>query len=102
MPTLTHVVRTRDKSAVRYRVVMQYTGPATYVTGGDSFTADDVKLGEIEYITEGKLTNGTVILLPQYDYTNSKMKVFDLVGAEVANGTVLSAYTCRFEAMGKG
>lgn len=103
MPTLAHIVRTYDHSSTRHRRTWLYTGPVSYVTGGDALTASDVKLGEIEAVVGGEVaSNGSVILLLFYDHTNQKMKWFDLAGAEVAGATDLSAYSSRLTVEGRG
>ncbi len=92
--------RAEDVRSTKRVISGIYTGPASYVTGGDSFTPGEVKLGQLHFLALEHPTNGTVILLARYDYTNLKVKWFDLAGAEVANGTDLSTYTARFEAVG--
>lgn len=102
MPTIDRSIGAyHDSSNARIRKIGNYTGPAAYVTGGDPFTAADVGMGRIEMLNFELGTNGTVVLLPRYDYANNKVKWFDLAGAEVANATALGAYTARFEAIGK-
>jgi len=102
MPTIDRTIGAyHDASNARIRKIGNYTGPASYATGGDSFTAGDVGMGRIEMLNFEVATNGTIIQIPRYDYANSKVKWFDLAGNEIANATVLSAYSARFEAIGK-
>lgn len=102
MPTLDLTqFRAEDGSNTKRRTQGIYTGPASYATGGDAFVPGDIKLGQIDVLSLGHPTNGSVILLVEYDYTNQKVKWFDLAGAEVTNTTNVSAYSTRFEAIGR-
>lgn len=102
MPTLDKTIGAfHDSSNARIRKIGNYTGPASYVAGGDSLTPADLGMGRIEMLNFEIATNGTVVLLVRYDYTNNKVKWFDLAGAELAGATALGAYTARFEAIGK-
>ena len=92
--------RAEDVRSTKRVISGVYTGPASYATGGDAFLPADVKLGQIHFLDLELATNGTVVLLARYDYTNQKVKWFDLAGNEVANATDLSGYTARFEAVG--
>lgn len=92
--------RAEDVRSTKRVISGIYTGPASYVTGGDPFLPADVKLGQIHFVDWELATNGTVVLLVNYDYTNQKVKWFDLAGNEVANGTALNGYMIRFEAVG--
>lgn len=101
MATLdTTTVPKHDASNTRIRKFVTYTGPTSYATGGDSLTAADLGLGRIHMFNADLATNGTVVLLLRYDYTNSKVKWFDLAGNETANGTNVSAYSARVEVIG--
>lgn len=77
-----------------------YTGPASYSTGGDALAPGEVKLGQLHFFAAEVASNGTDLRLVKYDYATEKVKWFDLAGAEIANGANLSAYSCRFEAVG--
>lgn len=92
--------RAEDVRSTKRVISGVYTGPASYATGGDALLPNEVKLGQIHYFDTEPPTNGTDLRLARYDYTNQKVKWFDLAGAEIANGTDLSAYSCRFEAVG--
>ena len=92
--------RAEDGSSTKNRIEGIYTGPASYATGGESITASQLKLGELQIVLFTLATNGTVVIVLAYDHTNAKVKAFDMAGAEIANGTDLSAYTARFEAIG--
>ena len=82
------------------RRVGQYTGPASYATGGDTLPPEQLGLGNLDALLFTVATNGTVVILLAYNYTTEMVKAFDMAGAEIANGTDLSAYTARFEAIG--
>lgn len=102
MPTLDlTTLQLQDSSATRIRRIGIYTGPASYVTGGDSLTPANIAMGKIDGMQFEHPTNGTVILLVRYERVAQKVKWYDLAGAEIANGTNLSAYVSRFEAIGK-
>ncbi len=92
--------RAEDGSSTKRRTEGIYTGPASYATGGESISAAALKLGQVHVVLFEAASNGTVIILLRYDYTNSKVKAFDMAGAEIANATDLSTYTARFEAIG--
>ena len=92
----------RDKSASYSRRVFQWTGPSSYVTGGESINTTNVfGLGSIAVVHAGAAYNDTDLRLVRYNPTTGKLQWFDLAGAEVANGTDLSAYSFRGEALGK-
>lgn len=101
--TLTRNGDNKDLSSVFRRYVDTYTGPASYVTGGDPVEAGDLALGRIIAIFFGLARNvsGTVYGLV-YDATNGKIVWYVLdTGAEVANGTDLDGFSATFEAIGK-
>lgn len=92
----------RDKSASYSRRVFRWDGPALYVTGGEVLNLTNTfGLGTISLMLCEAAYNGSVILIPRYNFTTKCMQWFDLAGAEVAANTVLSAYTFRAEAIGK-
>jgi len=90
-----------DSSNARIRKIGNYTGPASYVSGGDPLTPGDLGMGRIEMLNFEHATNGTDLRLVRYDYTAQKVKWFDLAGAELAGAAALSGYSVRFEAIGK-
>lgn len=93
-------LRPYDNAGIRKRTIGTLTGPVLYAAGGFSFTAGEVKMGVIEYLSIELLTNATpVCILAKYNYSTSMMQCFDMAGAEI--GAVdLSGYTARFEAVG--
>lgn len=102
MPTLDlTTLQLQDASNTRIRRIGIYTGPASYATGGDSFTPANIAMGKIDMILFEHATNGTDLRLPRYERATAKVKWYDLAGAEIANATDLSTYVTRFEAIGK-
>lgn len=104
MPTIDQRTpgRFKDVAGIRQRRVATYTGPSSYVTGGDSFTNRDIALGKIEMIHfELAVNSSGTVRGVHYDHTNAKARwvVLD-TGSEVANGTDLSGFSARFEALG--
>jgi len=83
-----------------HAALVGYTGPASYVTGGDSIVANDVKLGRIEDIwpVSGMAINGAgAVRHLMFDAANGLMIWFDNADphAEIANGTDLSGFTTK-------
>jgi hypothetical protein len=103
MPTLDKsTIRFYDDAGIRRRRTFIYTGPASYVTGGDSFVPADVSLGVIEVAPGGVATDGTTVRLLAYDYTNQKYQWFvPNTNVEVANGVNLSTFLIRLEIIGR-
>jgi hypothetical protein len=96
------VDRCEDVAGIRRRILFNYSGPASYVTGGDPLAASDIRLGVIEDIPEQIATNGTNITCFVYVNSTSKLQAFvPNTGVEVASGVNLSAYTMRVEAIGR-
>lgn len=92
----------RDRTADRMRATFKFTGPASYLTGGDAINPGaELGISQIHAWLGTTVTNGTVILLTHYDAAAKKLKYFDLAGAEVANGTNLSTYTGYAEVIGR-
>jgi len=96
------VVRPFDAAGVRRRVIGQYTGPASYVAGGDALLANELKLGTIEKLTFENAINVTPNnRLLTYDHTNEKVVwIIPDTGSEVAGAVDLSGFSARFEAIG--
>lgn len=102
MPTLDlTTIQAQDASNTRIRRFGIYTGPTSYVTGGDAFTPANIAMGQIHFIVFEPPTNGTAIVVARYDYTNQKVKWFDYAGVEQSNAANLSTYSARYEAVGK-
>ncbi|KKN08614.1 hypothetical protein LCGC14_1054940 [marine sediment metagenome] len=96
------VARSRDVAGVRRRIVGQYTGPASYVAGGDALLATELGLGTIEFLSFENAVNATPVnRLLTYDHANEKVVwVIPNTGAEVAGAVDLSGFSARFEAIG--
>ena len=96
--------RAEDGSNTKRRIQGVYSGPASYVAGGDPFVPADAKLGQIDVLSlqDGVLAGTTTLYTAVYDYTNQKVIWFvGTTGVEVANGVNLSTLTARFEAIGR-
>lgn len=101
MPTLADTVfrSKRDVLSTHKAQFYVYTGPASYVAGGDSFTGDDVGLGNIDAILGGVAWNGSAVRLLVFDKTNSKIAWYvPNTGAEASGD--LSAYTALIVVLG--
>lgn len=93
-----------DSSQARIRKIGGYAGPASYVSGGDPIAAADLGMSRIELMLFSPATNGTLFVYPVWAPSGGGGAVKWLVGTtgvEVAGGVNLSAYTTRFEAIGK-
>lgn len=100
MATITRGTDFFDKTHDRSLRHGLYTGPVLYAAGGESLPPEQLALGRIDRLIFDCASNGTDLRLVVYDYTNKKVKWFDLAGAEL--GAVnLSAYSARFTAIGK-
>ena len=91
-----------DKSHDRLRKTFKFSGPASYVAGGDPLNPGaELGMSIVHAWLGNVVSNGTVILLAYYDVANKKLKYFDLAGAEVAGGTNLSTYSGYAEVIGR-
>jgi hypothetical protein len=98
MPLDTTTIPDRhDRSGSKTRKILRVTGPTSYATGGEAL---DLGIGRPELVLPECATNGTDLRLVQWDYTNKKLKWFDLAGAEIAATTNLSTYAARVEVIG--
>lgn len=98
MPQETTTIPDRhDKSGSKIRKFWRVTGPTSYATGGESLTFG---LGRVELVLADHATNGTDLRIVQWDYTNNKLKWFDLAGSEIAAAQNLSTYSARLEVIG--
>ncbi len=83
-----------------HAALVGYTGPASYVTGGDPISANDVKLGRIEDIwpLSGLAIDGTgAIRHIIFDSDLGRMRWYDNADphAEIAAATDLSGFTTK-------
>lgn len=98
MPLDTATIPDRhDKSGSKTRKLLRITGPSSYSAGGESLS---VGLSRVELVLTSPATNGTDLRLVAWDHAASKLKWFDLAGAEIAGGVDLSAYSVRAEFIG--
>jgi hypothetical protein len=98
----------QDKTATYERRVGQWTGPASYPTGGEAVNiANTFGFGRLMAMFLQPFSNGSVIILACWtpsaanSITAGTLKFFDMAGVEIANGTDLSTYTAAFEAIGR-
>lgn len=89
-----------DRSSSKIRKFYKYTGPSTYVAGGDSVAADDVGMTSIEQIIPvGAAFSGSATRILAWDYTNQKIAWYVPNTGSEASGD-LSAYSCNVEVIG--
>ena len=79
----------------------QYTGPSSYVTGGDAIdNIDDFGWGETHTLV-GTITDGTTQHHLYLNYATQRIMVFLAAGTQVTNGTNLSTFIGQIVATGK-
>jgi hypothetical protein len=88
-----------DSSNARIRKIGKATGPNPYTVGGEPLTPAELGLGKVEVVLFEPFTNGTVIIIGEYEVAAQTLKFYDMTGAE-QGAADLSAYTARFEAIG--
>jgi hypothetical protein len=100
----TQVPDSNDRSATKIIRYLLYTGPASYTTGGDIVTADQVGLTAIDFVNViGNPYNkaGTQMYIASWDYSiNSIPWYVPNTGVEVAATTNLTAFSCLVEVVG--
>lgn len=107
MPTIDRTIGAyHDSSNARIRKIGGWVGPASYAAGGEPVTAGDLGMGRVEVIFFSAATNGTLfrtlVFIPGPTPGVATVKWLDATnGTEVAAGANLSAYSARFEAVGK-
>lgn len=84
------------------RTMGNVTFDSSYPTGGEALSPNQIGLADILWMDVENPVNGTpAARLCTYDHTNDRFLVFTSSdGNEVANGTNLSAFSARFEAVG--
>lgn len=105
----------KDARGLSMRAIFNYSGPGAgaggYVAGGDPITAQQIKLGAIEYCPVALAVDvaTTAAVLYQYNYATGKIQAFWQTGAagaaalpEVDAGTDLSGFTALMVAEGRG
>lgn len=93
----------RSKDSDRQRRVLVASGPASYVSGGESLPAADLGLGRVDLVLGGlaRASAGATVRLVAYDYTTNALQWYDLAGNEIAGGVDLSDYSVRLEIAGQ-
>jgi arginine/ornithine N-succinyltransferase beta subunit len=93
----------RDRLNDRLVREVQYTGPASYATGGESVNAAaDLGMGEV-YGVYGVISDGTGVRVPWLNYTTQKILWFiPNTGVQVANAVDLSTFSGTLLFHGKG
>lgn len=105
----------KDQRGLSMRASFTYAGPGAgaggYATGGDPITAQQIKLGTIEYCPPALGVNvaTTAAVIYQYNASTGKIQAFWQTGAggaaalpEVDAGTDLSGFTAQMVAEGRG
>lgn len=90
-----------DKSGTKERRVFQYTGPASYATGGDLLNPESISLKVIDALVGLSISNGTNVYWGYFNTSTKKILWYSATATEVTNATDLSAFTGRFEAIGR-
>jgi hypothetical protein len=85
------------------RKIVGYTGPASYVTGGDPVSPqDDLGWGKVYAVLGAIITDGSAIRVGVFDPAASTLVWFiPNTGAEVAGAVDLSTFTGRLEFVGQ-
>lgn len=103
MPTLSiaNVKQSRDVMSTHKVQFLDYTGPSSYVAGGDSFLPSDVGWGNIEFIDLGQAFNGSnAVRNLAWDRTNQKIVWYvPNTGAEASGD--LSSFSTRIMVVGQ-
>jgi hypothetical protein len=81
--------------------ILDYTGPAAYVAGGDPFAPSDVGWSNIDFIDVATAWNGSAVRLIAWDKTNNKLVWYVPNTGSEASGD-LSGYTARILVVGQG
>jgi hypothetical protein len=97
MPLTISVVK-RPAMPAGKAVIADVTFDSSYDAGGESLTASDLGLLNIEYLEAHQKGVGNRIC--QYDYANSKLRLYTALGTEATTGSNQSAITVRIFAIG--
>jgi len=93
-----------DSSGSFVRRVERWSGPSSYVTGGEVLSAATLGFGILVAFTPAPALNaaGTAIRTVVWNpVTNRLMWFVTDTGLEVANGVDLSTFTFQYEAIGQ-
>lgn len=99
--TLDLTVAPGQNTGTQKRQIVAYTGPAPYATGGDTITANDLRIGVVTAILGLSISDGTTVHHGWYNQATGKIMWFVAAGTEVTNGTDLSTFTGRIEFVGR-
>jgi hypothetical protein len=90
-----------DSSSSFLRRVERWTGPTSYVTGGEACPASTFGLGTIVKGINGVASNGIDTRLVWWNPSTEKLQWFvPSTNVEVANNTDLSAYSIQYDVIG--
>lgn len=90
-----------DKSGAKERRILAYTGPLSYATGGDALTPETISLSKIEAVVGLVISDDTNVYWGYFNPSTQKILWYSATATEIANGTDLSGFTGRFEAIGR-
>jgi len=90
-----------DLSSTCRRQVADYSGPASYATGGDAIDANLVRMAKIFAILNLTISNGTTVHHGWFNADTNKIMWFVAAGTQVTNATDLSTFTGRMEFVGQ-
>jgi len=99
-----HIVQ--PQSVGKYKEILKaMLGPASYTTGGDTLTAEDLQLTWINFIDISVALSGDRVARVIYPNNEGpcksvKILITDLAGTEVANASNQSAKKFRLHAQG--
>jgi len=97
--TITRIVGYHGSANSHIFKIGQLTGPNPYTVGGEPLTPAQLGMSRIDVLLLEPLTDGTDILLGEYEVAAQTIKVYDGTFAEV--GAVnLSGRNARFIAFG--
>lgn len=103
MPVDQTTVPKHDASADRIRKFITVSGPASYVTGGESMTPASIGMSRIDLFNPAcaRAAAGTSIRLCAYDGVNQKIQWYGENFNEISNATDLSTYSAVVEVVGR-
>ena len=90
-----------DSSAGFSRRVARWTGPTSYVTGGEVIGPEAFGLGKVITLLITPARSATGLAFPVYDYATGRLLWYDIAGAQIANGVNLSTFQAGIEVIGQ-
>jgi coproporphyrinogen III oxidase len=102
MPVDRRVGNYFDNTGNFLRRVARWSGPTLYATGGEAATPASFGLGTIVVasFTPALDAAGVNTRVVAWNSATQKVQWFSAPGAEVANGTDLSGFSCQMEIIG--